>query len=248
MPPKHGGVRGSRGRHRGVDRQRLIGELARESEMVAMRRDSHAIPAAMDNNPMFTRKFRFRRSVAGAAIVTGDCLANLMGVARGSTSFTRLFGSVRLIKVEGWTSVNANAAGSNNLSFEFYPQVGADAFDQGPPQIFEAVSTGDSLPGHIHIRPGVLCKLGRPFNTGSAGATADALFRTLGNAGDIIEVTVEVNLCDAGLTNGHTLTGSGGTAGFVFENTYLDNTSTSSTSGTQILNTLTAFIQAVMLG
>lgn len=228
-----------------------MGELEREAQVVLSKKKTN--PRMLElrliaNNPMLTRRFRFRRASAGAGIVTGDSLCNLMVVATGSSAFKRLFGTVRLLKVEAWTTTTANVNGTNNISLEFYSDLGADDFDQGPPQVFSTESSGTSIPGHLCVRPGVLCKLGRPIVAGVAASAVSAVFRTLGNPGDIIEVTVEYNLCDAGLMAGHSLTGSGGFAGFVLENTYLDNTSTSGTGGTQILTSLSAFQTAVAQG
>jgi len=201
----------------------------------------------MPDNPLLTKRFRFRQNAAGNAVVTAGCLFNLMAVSTGATSFKSFFGSLRLLKVECWTSTTAVTGGGNNVGLAFYPALGSDVFDQGPPQVFEAVSTGTSNPGHIHVRPGVLTKLGRPMNAGTAAGT-DIVFTESGQTGSIVEVTIEYTLLDGLTQNNRSLTGSGGSAGYIMENTFLDNTSTSGTSGSQLLTTLTGFIQAVIVG
>ncbi len=246
-------VRSARGKKaaKAQFQSKILGDLQRESQIVETKRSRNPRDLEMkpiDNNPMMQRRFRFRRSAAGAAVVTADSLLNLMGVATGSSAFKRYFGTMRLLKVEGWTTTVANVNGTNNMSIEFYSDLGSDSFDQGPPQVFASESSGTSIPGHICVRPGVLCKLGRPVLGGQATGAPYAVFRTLGNPGDIVEVTVEFDLVDAGLMAGHSLTGSGGFAGFVLENTYLDNTSTSGTAGTQLLTSLSAFQTAIMQG
>ncbi len=242
-----------RGRKAGKSqfRQLMLGDLEREAQVVETKKGRNVRELEVrpiDNNPMMQRRFRFRRSAAGAALVTADSLLNLMGVATGSSAFKRLFGTMRLLKVEAWTTTTANTNGTNNISLEFYSDLGSDAFDQGPPQVFSTESSGTSIPGHISVRPGVLTKLGRPILGGTATGAPYVVFRTLGNPGDIIEVTVEFDYVDAGLMAGHSLTGSGGFAGFLLENTYLDNTSTSGTAGSQLLNSLSAFQTAIMQG
>ncbi len=246
MEQKRALVRSVRRPNKGQAHNLIRGELARESEMVEVKRRGIPLPKQMPDNPLMTQRFRFRQNAAGNAEVTASCLFNLKAVSTGSTSFKSFFGSLRLLKVECWTSTVSVTGGGNNMGLEFFPNLGADAFDQGPPQVFEAVSTGTSQPGHIHIRPGVLTKLGRPMN--AAIGSTDIVFRKSGQVGDIVEVTIEYTLLDGSIQNNRSLTGSGGSAGYIMENTFLDNTSTTGVSGSQLLTTLTGFIQAVIVG
>ncbi len=213
------------------------GVLEQECQIIKSR--NVPVLRQLDGNPTRTQSFRFRRASAGTAYVTADCLMNLMVVATGSSSAIRFFGSIRLLAIKVWSSTVANTNGSNNVSVEIWPQVGTDPFDQGPGQIFETVSTGTSKPGTLHLRPGVLTKIGRAM--ASSSQTAYNLFTTSGNPGDVIEVTLEYDLFNISDTASHSLVATSATAGAVYQNTYLDNTSTSGTAGTQILANLSDF-------
>jgi hypothetical protein len=171
---------------------------------------------------------------------------NLMFVAIGSTTARRIFGAIRLLHIETWTSVLANASGSNATQVEFFSSLGSDDFDQGPPETFEAISSGNSKPGYISIRPGVLTKLGRWMTT--AASVPALAFTSSGQPGDIVDVTVEFTFLDVDATAPLGLSTSGATAGIIYTNSYLDNTSTSSTSGTQILASTSGFNPGVGVG
>jgi len=135
------------------------------------------------------------------------------------------------------------------LVSRFFPTMGADVFDQEPPQAFQCISSGTDTPGTVIIRPGVLTKTGRWMNAGSTAATAYVVFTSTGQPGDIVDVTLDYTLVEPeSQPAGHTLVSSSVVAGLIYQNNYLDNTTTSSTTGTQNLVNTADFPTALGVG
>ncbi len=218
------------------------GIMQQELACVQSRRTGAPQPRPIDDNPVHQRRFRFRRSTTGQAVVTTSSLFNLLFVATGSSTAKRLFGAVRLVAVELWTSIAANTNGTNVSQLTFFSTIGGDDFDQSPPQVFEALSSGTSRPGHLRVRPGLLTKAAHWMDAQAAAVTPSYVFTEDGQPGDIVEVTIEYTLADL-TVNGTLFSIVGGslTAGAIYSNNLLDNTSTGGGAGTGVLGATSGF-------
>jgi hypothetical protein len=169
-----------------------------------------------------------------------------MIVAIGSSSGRRLFGTTRLVRIQQWSNTTPSTGsvpGLQATQLALYCSF-PDRANAPPPQVFEAVGSYDK-PGHICVRPGVLSQLGTSV---AAYASPWIVFSSNGQAGDVVEVTVEFSWLNI-VTNGVTaVTTAGTTAGALYFNSHLDNTSTAGTAGTRFLDTVTGFATAVALG
>jgi len=195
------------------------------------------MPPAVVDQLRTTQRFRFKRTTAGSAAITPDCLVNLMFIARGSSTGTRMFQFARLLKVEIWGNQAASPGSSpNNIGLVFYA-TNPDSGHQDETMSFQDVGAYDH-PGHICVRPGLLNSVSHPFPSDSTNRWT--LFTTTGQVGDIVDVVVEYSLCDPAKSTPLTIATASTTAGEIYANAVLDNTNTSGVQGLGYLTSLSS--------
>ncbi len=226
-------------------RSEIHAEIVRESRAVLVR-SRHRVPRSLNETPFFTKTFRFRRNITGTATVTLDCLANLWFVAHGSTSASRLCSTLRLAKIEAWSNTSPNTGsvdGMQPIQIQLWDSI-PDRVPAAPPQTFSDAGSFDK-PGHICVRPGVLTSIGSTFNAFQQRVT---VFTFSGQEGDVIDVTLEYSWIDVVAQGIISLVSASTTSGGLYYNSHLDNTNTSGLAGARMLDSMTAFPQAVALG
>jgi len=198
---------------------------------------SSPFPGPYNSNPVFRRKFRYQAQASeskDADYVTMGSLQNLMLNPTSGTAGYGLFSAIRLRSVEIW----ADSSASNTLSTIGLTWLSPD----GPNRTITA--TGNSfVPAHIRSAPpkesaacrwyaGQLLAQNTPTSIVATTPYAFSIQSTV--AGAICEIDIEFTLSDYdSLNNPFSCVISGGTAGQVCFNQYLDNTSVSLGSGTK---------------
>jgi hypothetical protein len=187
-------------------------------------------------NPIFRRKFRYQAQAAeskGQDYITMGSLQNLMYVGVSGTSGLAMFSSIRLKSVEVW----ADSSATNTLTTISLDWVSPDAPNA------QVAATGNSFsPAHFKAIPPRECAASRWYagqllaqNTPtSIVATTPYAFTLAANAGAICEIDLEFTIFDSdGLNNAATIVSTGTSAGIIYTNTWLDNTSVSLGNGTK---------------
>lgn len=198
-------------------------------------RDSH-FPGSYAANPIFRRRIRYQAQAAETKdqdYVTMGSLQNLMFNGITGTTGYGIFSAIRLLSVEMW----ADSSTTNSLT-----TVGLDWLAPDAPNT-QVNATGNSFtPAHFKARPprgsaaarwyaGQLLAQDGPT---SIYSTTPYAFALVAPGGAIVEIDLEFTLFDTdSLNNYFSVTGSGISAGALYFNQYLDNTSVSLGNGTK---------------
>lgn len=218
-------------------------EMSREIGIVRVA--GTRMPRPIADQPRLTQRFRFKRTTAGITNVTADSLVNLMFIARGSSTGTKMFQFARLMKVEIWGDQAANPGLSPNTVGLLFYATNPDTGHQDETASFQDVGAYDR-PAHICVRPGLLNGASHPYPSDTQNRWT--VFSTSGQIGDIVDVVVEFSLCDPAKSAAGTLATASTTAGEIYHNANLDNTNTSGTQGLGYLTSLSTFMVAVGYG
>jgi len=197
------------------------------------------VPRPFRSNPTFTRTFRFisgANESKDADLVTVGSLQNLMFIASAAAAAGSLFASVRLKKVEVWQMAGSAAFAQIALTW---------LGDRMPNREISATGT-PMVPAHIRARPprGSFAAMwfGGQLAAPALGATNPTLFSLTTPANSVCDVTVEFQMFDTdSFNNQPTVTTAGATAGVLYVNQSLDNTSTTLTAGTKNWTISSAF-------
>jgi hypothetical protein len=183
--------------------------------------------------PTFTRTFRYI-STAGeskdADVVTYASLQNLMFIGIASSSARAMFATVRLRKVEIWGCSTSSSFSTVGLTW-----LGARTSNKS------LIASGNSfVPAHVVARPpkgsdAAMWFSGQEEFVYGTPTKSNICFSLQCTAGDICDVTVDFQINDNdGVNNGSSIIGNSGISpGYIYDNTYLDNTSPSLSAGTQ---------------
>lgn len=244
-PKRAGGKKTKKTKMFGVDlRSALPGLLEREKGIIATKGSPH--PRGIGDQPAITRTFRYKRTTAGTAAITADCLCDLAAIARGGGVGTRYFGQVELLKVEIWGDPNANPGVAPNAIQLTFANVNPDSGRQSFSGSFQAIGTYDN-PAHLCVRPGKFNDASRPYSCDSQNNWL--VFECAGQIGDVVDVTVRHTLANPILQTPMAVTFvTSGTAGSLYEAAYLDNTSTSPGNGTKMLTSISTWATADVVG
>lgn len=222
----------------------MLGMMLREQGAVQTK--GQKVPRAIPDKFTYEKKFRFRRNLTGSAVITWDCLCNLLGVATSSSQFYRLFGTVQLRHIQFWSNTSPSVGSIDGMQPTQLSIVNsAVGLPNTPPQTFQAIGSYDK-PGHVSLRPGLFTGHGAIHD--ASGNQRVTVFLFNGQDGDIIEITLLYTWNNATSTVPHSLTGASGVAGAIFENSHLDNTNQSGLAGARMLDNVSTWPSTVFLG
>jgi hypothetical protein len=153
-----------------------------------------------------------------------------MFIGLSGTTGSFLFGGVRLRKVEMWLTANGTSSGLLTGAITLL----GDRTANRSHQVFGSLTE----PGHIVVRPkpGTFHDMWFDGNelVPSLGTASSAAFSLSGPASTIVDVTVSFQLVDySSYEMTGTITSSGTSAGVLYTNEYLDNTSAALANGTK---------------
>jgi hypothetical protein len=201
-------------------------------------RNYKPFPGPYNANPVFRKKFRYQAAASETKdqdyVTMGSLQSLLLNGSTNNSAGLHLFSAVRLISVEVW----ADSSATNTLS-----TIGLDWLSPDAPNC-QVNATGNSFhPAHFKAFPpkesaasrwyaGQLLAQNTPTSIVSTTPYAFALLSTV--AGAICEVTLEFTLFDSDtLNNPANLSSASITAGLMYYNQHLDNTSVSLGAGTR---------------
>jgi hypothetical protein len=187
-------------------------------------------PGPYKQNPIFRRKLRYQAQAVETKdqdYVTMGSLQNLMFLGVGSTSALGFFSAIKLHSVELW----ADSSASNSLT-----TIGIDWLSPDSPNS-QVNATGNSFaPAHFKSRPPKNSAASRWYagqlltqdGPSSLYTSTPYAFALVAPAGTICEIDFSFTLFDTtSLNNPFTCIGSGISAGILYFNAFLDNTSVS---------------------